>query len=177
VGKVGSEVDRVLKLAEPIADEFGLEVLDVELRGQAPRRLLRVILDSSTPGRAVTLDDCATVSRRLGDVLDANEALSGSYLLEVSSPGINRPLRTLDHFRRVVGERVRVRFRVPCGDVRGLVARLAAVDDEGRLVLESESGSVIEASVDNVEKANLEFSFQVPAKPAGRTKRRKRGGK
>jgi len=173
---VGSEVDRVLKLAEPIADEFGLEVLDIELRGQAPRRLMRVILDSSTPGRAVTLDDCATVSRRLGDVLDANEAVSGSYLLEVSSPGVNRPLRTLDHFRRVVGERVRVRFRMPCGDVRGLVARLTAVDD-GRFVLESENGSVIETTFDNVEKANLEFEFRVPAKPAGRAKRRKRSGK
>jgi ribosome maturation factor RimP len=171
-----SEVDRVLKLAEPIAGEFGLEVLELELKGQPPRRLLRVILDSSTPSRAVTLDDCATVSRRLGDVLEANEAVSGSYLLEVSSPGVNRPLRTPEHFRRVVGDRVRVRFRVPCGDVRGLVARLVAAEDE-RLVLESESGTVIETTVDNVERANLEFEFREPAKPGGRKKNRKRGGK
>jgi ribosome maturation factor RimP len=171
-----SEVDRVLKLAEPIAGEFGLEVLDVELKGQAPRRLLRVILDSSTPRRAVTLDDCATVSRRLGDVLDANEAVSGSYLLEVSSPGVNRPLRKPEHFRRVVGDRVRVRFREPCGDLRGLVARLVAVDD-GLMVLESESGEMIETTLDNVEKANLEFEFQAPVKPGGRTKSRKRSGK
>lgn len=171
-----SEVDRVLKLVEPIAGEFGLEVLEVELKGVPPRRLLRVLLDSSTPGRAVTLDDCATVSRRLGDVLEANEAVSGGYLLEVSSPGVNRPLRTPEHFRRVVGDRVRVRFREPCADVRGVVARLVAADD-GRLVLESESGTVIETTVENVERANLEFEFRVPAKPGSRTKSRKRGGK
>lgn len=171
-----SEVDKVLKLAEPIAGEFGLEVLEVELKGLPPRRLLRVFLDSSTPSRAVTLDDCATVSRRLGDVLEANEAISGSYLLEVSSPGVNRPLRTPEHFRRVIGDRVRVRFREPCGGVRGLVARLVAADD-GRLVLESEGGAVIETSVDNVERANLEFEFRVPEKPSGRPKSRKRGGK
>ncbi len=171
-----SEVDRVLELAEPIAGEFGLEVLEVELKGLPPRRLLRVFLDSSTPSRAVTLDDCATVSRRLGDVLEANEAVSGSYLLEVSSPGVNRPLRTPEHFRREVGNRVRVRFRRPCGDVRGLVARLAAADD-GRLVLESDNGTVIETTVDNVERANLEFEFHVPEKPGGRSKSRKQGGK
>lgn len=171
-----SEVDKVLKLAEPIAGEFGLEVLDVELKGIPPRRLLRVLLDSSTPSRAVTLDDCATVSRRLGDVLEANEAVSGSYLLEVSSPGVNRPLRTPGHFRRVVGDRVRVRFREPCDGLRGTVAKLVAADGQ-RLVLESESGTVIETTVDNVERANLEFEFPMPAKPGGRTKKRKRDGK
>jgi len=171
-----SEVDKVLKLAEPIAGEFGLEVLEVELKGLPPRRLLRVLLDSSTPSRAVTLDDCATVSRRLGDVLEANEAVSGSFLLEVSSPGVNRPLRTPEHFRRVVGDRVRVRFREPCGGVRGLVAKLVSAED-GHLVLESESGTVTETTIDNVERANLEFEFRVPAKPAGRAKGRKKGGK
>ena len=171
-----SEVDKVLKLAEPIAGEFGLEVLEVELKGLPPRRLLRVLLDSSTPSRAVTLDDCATVSRRLGDVLEANEAVSGGYLLEVSSPGVNRPLRTPEHFRRVVGDRVRVRFREPCGGVRGLVAKLVSAED-GHLVLESESGTVTETTIDNVERANLEFEFRVPAKPAGRAKGRKKGGK
>ena len=171
-----SEVDKVLKLAEPIAGEFGLEVLEVELKGLPPRRLLRVFLDSSTPSRAVTLDDCATVSRRLGDVLEANEAVSGGYLLEVSSPGVNRPLRTPEHFRRVVGDRVRVRFREPCGGVRGLVAKLVSAED-WHLVLESESGTVTETTIDNVERANLEFEFRVPAKPAGRAKGRKKGGK
>ena len=171
-----SEVDKVLELAEPIAGEFGLEVLEVELKGLPPRRLLRVFLDSSTPSRAVTLDDCASVSRRLGDVLEANEAVSGGYLLEVSSPGVNRPLRTPEHFRRVVGDRVRVRFREPCGGVRGLVAKLVSAED-GHLVLESESGTVTETTIDNVERANLEFEFRVPAKPAGRAKGRKKGGK
>ena len=126
----GSDVDRVLRLAEPIAGEYGLEVLAVELKGVPPRRLLRVFLDSPMPGRAVTLDDCTAVSRRLGDVLEAHEALAGSYLLEVSSPGVNRPLRTAEQFGRAVGQRVRARFRKPLDGVQGVLARLTAVEGE-----------------------------------------------
>ena len=87
------ETDEIWKLAEPIAGELGLEVLDVELAGSAStRRLLRIYLDNPAPDRGVSLADCETVSRRMGDALDAHDALPGSYMLEVSSPGLNRPL-------------------------------------------------------------------------------------
>lgn len=169
----GSDVDRVLRLAEPIAGEYGLEVLAVELKGVPPRRLLRVFLDSPMPGRAVTLDDCTAVSRRLGDVLEAHEALAGSYLLEVSSPGVNRPLRTAEQFGRAVGQRVRARFRKPLDGVQGVLARLTAVEGE-RLSLACDDGRVLEVSVRDVEKANLEYEFETPRKPAKGGKRRKR---
>ena len=168
-----SDVDRIRALAEPIAGEIGLEVLDVELKGAPSRRLLRILLDSSTASRAVTLDDCTAISRRLGDVLDANEAVGGAYLLEVSSPGVNRPLLTAAHFQRFVGERVKVRLREPIEGVQHAVLRVVDVDGD-RLSLETEKGQRIETEIGNVERANLEFEFKVPVKP-GHGKAKGRG--
>ncbi len=168
-----SDIEKIRALAEPIAGEIGLEVLEVELKGAPARRLLRILLDSSMPNRAVTLDDCTAISRRLGDVLDASSAVGGAYLLEVSSPGVNRPLLTLAHFRRFAGERVKIRLRVPVGDVQHTVARIVGVEDEA-LVLETENGNRLTTEIDNVERANLEFEFKVPAKP-GHAKARARG--
>jgi ribosome maturation factor RimP len=168
-----SDIDRIRALVEPIAGEIGLEVLEVELKGAPSRRLLRILLDSSTASRAVTLDDCTAVSRRLGDVLDANAAVGGAYLLEVSSPGVNRPLRTLDHFRRFIGDRVRLRLRTPVDGVQHDVVRLIDVS-ERRLTLETENGKRVVTDIDNVERANLEFEFKVPSKP-GHGKARARG--
>ena len=167
-----SDIERVRALVEPIAGEIGLEVLEVELKGSPSRRLLRIFLDSSEPNRAVTLDDCTAISRRLGDVLDANSAVPGAYLLEVSSPGVNRPLRTAEHFRRFLGERVKVRLRTPVDGVQHTVVRVVDVDD-GRLTLETEAGGRITTEIGNVERANLEFEFKVAPKP-GRQKTRGR---
>ena len=168
-----SDVDRIRALAEPIAGEIGLEVLEVELKGAPSRRLLRILLDSSTASRAVTLDDCTAISRRLGDVLDANEAVAGAYLLEVSSPGVNRPLRTAAHFQRFVGERVKLRLRDAVDGVQHAVLRVIDVDGE-RLTLETEKGDRLETDIENVERANLEFEFKVPVKP-GHGKARAKG--
>jgi ribosome maturation factor RimP len=89
--------DEVRQLAEPLAEESGYELVDVELLFLARHRVIRVLLDK--PG-GITIGDCARFSRRLSDCLDMNQTVSGSYQLEVSSPGIERPLRTLESVRR-----------------------------------------------------------------------------
>jgi ribosome maturation factor RimP len=93
--------------------------------------------------------------------------------LEVSSAGINRPLRTPEQFRRVLGRRVKARFRHPIGEHRGVVARLTAVE-ETSIRLECDDGSSIEAAFDEVERANLEYEFETPQKPSSGGKRSKR---
>ena len=90
----------VVEMATPLADELGFEVVDVDFVPQSGRSLVRVFLDR--PG-GITLDDCALFSRRLGDLLEMNQTLPRAYNLEVSSPGIERRLRTEEHFRRFVG--------------------------------------------------------------------------
>jgi ribosome maturation factor RimP len=94
----------VRQLAQPLAEEGGYELVDVEVSFPG-RRIIRVLLDR--PG-GVTVGDCAQFSRRLADCLDMNQTVTGSYELEVSSPGIERPITTLESVERFAGRRVAV---------------------------------------------------------------------
>ncbi len=99
--------EEVRQLAEPLAEEEGYDLVDVEQASAGRHRIIRVYLDK--PG-GVTIADCARFSRRLSDCLDMNQTIPGSYHLEVSSPGIERPLRTLDHVARFAGQRASVQL-------------------------------------------------------------------
>jgi ribosome maturation factor RimP len=94
--------EEVRQLARPLAEDDGFELVDVELSSVGRYRVIRVYLDK--PG-GVSLGDCARFSRRLSDCLDMNQSVPGSYHLEVSSPGLERPLRTLEHVERFCGQR------------------------------------------------------------------------
>ncbi len=94
--------EEVRQLAHTLAEEDDFELVDVELLVLGGRRVVRVLLDR--PG-GVRVSDCAGFSRRLSDCLDMNQTIQGRYSLEVSSPGIDRPLRTLENIRRFAGKR------------------------------------------------------------------------
>ena len=94
--------EEVRQLAEPLADEAGYELVDVEFAVQGHHRVIRVLLDK--PG-GITVGECGTFSRRLADCLDMNQTVRGSYRLEVSSPGMDRPIKTLDAVSRFAGRR------------------------------------------------------------------------
>ena len=98
----------VRQLATPLAEEAGYELVDVEIGVQGRDRAIRVLLDK--PG-GVTVGDCAGFSRRLADCLDMNQTVPGRYRLEVSSPGIERPLTTLEAVTRFVGNRAGLTLR------------------------------------------------------------------
>ncbi|HKQ57679.1 MAG TPA: ribosome maturation factor RimP [Candidatus Eisenbacteria bacterium] len=89
-------------MADPLAAEDGLELVDVELTVQGGRRTIRVLLDR--PG-GIQVGDCARFSRRLSDCLDMNQTVPGRYFLEVSSPGVQRPIKTLETVERFAGQR------------------------------------------------------------------------
>jgi len=91
------------QLARTLADEEGFELVDVEWLVQGGRRIVRVLLDR--PG-GIRVGDCVTFSRRLSDCLDMNQTVPGRYSLEVSSPGIERPLTSIENLQRFVGRRV-----------------------------------------------------------------------
>src|SRR5262249_4906438 len=150
----------------------GLEILDIELAGAASNQLVRVLLDSPDESRRVSTDDCQAVSQRLGDGLEAYEVLGGRYMLEVSSPGLSRPLTRIEHFRRVLGRKVRVRTKsAPAeGSRRTWLGRLEAVDEAGVDVADETAGSSVRIAFDDIEKANLEYEFE--QKPAPKKKRR-----
>ncbi|MGA8764052.1 MAG: ribosome maturation factor RimP [Candidatus Sulfotelmatobacter sp.] len=169
------DLDSVRQIAERVAASAGLEIVDVELRGSGKARMLRVFLDK--PGAAggdplsgVTHGDCANFSREFGTILDVEEALPGSYTLEVSSPGLDRKLTKAADFERFTGSRVKLTTRQPVNNSCYFEGRLESFR-EGRLTLDlsaaskksrkkmgaagSEPGQKIGIEFANVEKANL----------------------
>jgi ribosome maturation factor RimP len=97
--------EEVRQLARPLAEESGLELVDVEFTAQGRHRIVRVLLDR--PG-GITVGDCSAFSRRLADCLDMNQTVPGPYHLEVSSPGMDRPLPTTDAVQRFAGRRAAI---------------------------------------------------------------------
>jgi ribosome maturation factor RimP len=95
--------DEVRQIAAPLADEAGYELVDIEFAVNGRDRVIRVLLDK--PG-GITLGDCGLFSRRLADCLEMNQTVPGSYRLEVSSPGMDRPLRSIEAVARFAGRRV-----------------------------------------------------------------------
>jgi ribosome maturation factor RimP len=175
IGCMALELDRVREIAERVAASSGLEVVDVEYRGSGSARMLRVFLDK--PGAAsgdvlagVTHGDCANFSREFGTILDVEDAISGSYTLEVSSPGLDRKLTKAAEFERFVGSRMKVMTRNPVNNNRYFEGRLESFRD-GFLTLDlsvaskksrkkmgttaADQGQKIGIEFANVEKANL----------------------
>jgi ribosome maturation factor RimP len=153
---------RVWELAEPLALATGLELVDVQFRPEGGRLILRLLIDR--PDGRVTLDELARVSRELGDVLDAHDAVPGRYQLECSSPGVNRPLLREAHFRRAVGQRVRVQTREPQDGRRNFTGTLSAVTPEG-ITLADPNAAPVTIAFSGIEKAHVEFDFRRPAGP------------
>ncbi|HEY7616057.1 MAG TPA: ribosome maturation factor RimP [Terriglobales bacterium] len=155
--------ERVRDIAERVAASSGLEVVEVELRGAGSSRMLRIFIDK--PG-GVTHEDCANVSREVGTILDVEDVVpGGSYVLEVSSPGIDRKLVRPADFERFIGSRVKVTTRQPIGGNRFFEGRLESFQGE-RLMLDVRSSHKKDRSADaasqkleialaDVEKANL----------------------
>ena len=118
-------------LIGPLVEAAGLELVDVAFEREANRRVLRVTIDREG---GVDLDTIAEMSERISRRLDVEGFSSGPYALEVSSPGIERPLRRPEHFRRAVGRRVRVKTIAPLEGARNHVGELLGADDEAILV-------------------------------------------
>src|SRR5579863_8527364 len=166
------DLDSVREIAERVATSSGLEVVDVEFRGSGSARMLRVFLDKhgaagGDPLAGVTHGDCANFSREFGTILDVEDAMPGSYTLEVSSPGLDRKLVKAADFTRFTGSRVKLTTRQAVGNNRHFEGRLESFRD-GRLTLDlsvashksrkkmgEAAGQKIEIEFANVEKANL----------------------
>ena len=188
---MGFELARVQQIAERVAASLGLEVVEVEMRGAGNARMLRIFIDKSAAGAidkpaastgdategtgkpiGVTHEDCANLSRELGTILDVEDAVpGGSYVLEVSSPGLDRKLSRAADFERFIGSRVKVTTRNAVNGSKHFAGKLESFLD-GWLTLDVSPASTkpkgknvpapesvppqkIEIDLANVEKANL----------------------
>lgn len=143
----GTLRERLIALIEPVAAGLGYELVDLEL---APG-VLRLFIDQPD---GVRVEDCERVSREVSALLDVEDPIPTAYRLEVSSPGLDRVLRTRAHFGRFVGERVWVELKVPReAGRRRYTGRLAAVEDEGITLVVDEKP--VRVTFDDIGKAKL----------------------
>lgn len=157
------DLERVQAIAERVAASQGLELVDVEMRGGGKARMLRIFIDKPS---GVTHEDCANLSREISTILDVEDAVpGGSYVLEVSSPGLDRKLFRAADFERFQGSRVKLTTRMPVNGNRHFEGRLEHFES-GRLTLDLSgarrkhraaegAAQKLELELANVEKANL----------------------
>ena len=141
--------DRLIELIEPPLAALGFELADLDAH-LGRRGLLRLFIDRE---QGVTLEDCERVSEQLGAWLDVEDPLPGSYVLEVSSPGFDRRLRTLAHFARFAGQRAKVELRDARGGRRKLTGRIASTEP-GHVVMEVD-GEVWRVPLNDIAVARL----------------------
>jgi ribosome maturation factor RimP len=144
-------VQQAWQRLEPCLEDAGYELVEVEFDRQGGRWVLRIFMDREG---GVTLDDCQAVSQMLSPILDEEDFVDGSYALEVSSPGIDRPIRKPKDFERFTGEPVRLRTVTPVDGRRKFRGVLKAFSD-GLVSLECD-GTIYDVHVGNVHKANLD---------------------
>jgi ribosome maturation factor RimP len=158
-------------LLAPAIRALGLELLGSEYLAGSSSALLRLYIDAAD--RPVNLDDCEAVSREVSALLDVHDPIDGNYTLEVSSPGIARPLFRPEHFSRFVGEPAKVNVDLPIDGRRRFHGRIVGV--EGDEITIEQDGAPVRIPHPNIIKARLAPVFEPPAKPGKAPKKKAPG--
>lgn len=155
-------VEHVRTAAARVAESYGLALFEVQFRREAGGMVLRVQIDrpgpAATAEESVSVEDCAHVSRDLSALLDVEDVVPIAYTLEVSSPGLDRPLRGRDDFDRFAGRRAKVVVREPVDGQTFFKGRLAGVDAD-TVLIDGDDGRQHRVPIGVVTRANLEVEF------------------
>lgn len=147
---------KISKLAGSVAADYGVEVVDIEFAGSMRRLTVRIFIDKTG---GVTLDDCALFSRAVSAVLDVEDPIKSSYVLEVSSPGLDRPLKRLRDFDMSVGKLARIITKESIERQNFFVGRITEV--RGNIIkLTMKDNASIDIPFENVSKARLEIELK-----------------
>ena len=148
--------DKVRSLIEPVVVSMGYELVGVEYLAQGKHSLLRVYIDKND---GITVDDCGRVSHQLSGLLDVEDVIRGHYYLEISSPGLDRPLFSPEHYQRFIGEQIKVKLNAALAGsdrkkFKGVIREVA--DNSVTLEVDDEE---IEIPFQAIDKANLVPEF------------------
>lgn len=160
---VVTRVGKLQELLAPVVAAMDCELWGIEISSGAGHSTLRVYIDKP---EGVQLHDCARVSRQVSSVLDVEAPINSSYTLEVSSPGVDRPLYTLEQFARYIGELVSLRLKTPFDGRRKFKGRLVGVED-GEVVLACEEDEFL-FPLETIDKANIVPQFGLETQEADR---------
>lgn len=159
-------VEKIRSSAERVAQENNLELVHAQIVGTGRNLTVRVFVDKSG---GVTHEDCALVSRQLDKILDAEDFIASSYLLEVSSPGLERGLYSLADFRRFAGKAARVKTTAAVNGQKNFRGRIAAVDGE-QIVFDDKTNGTVRFAFEAIAKANLEVDLEEELKNGDKRK-------
>jgi len=153
----GGAIDALSDVAERVTQQRGLDLVDVELKKSRGGNLVRLYVEKDG---GIGLDELQAVSEEVSAILDATEPLDSSYTLEVSSPGLDRPLRHESDYRRFIGRLAKISSYEPVEGRRHWTGRLVAVTDgQVRLSLESEDGVEAKIPIEKISHGRLEVEF------------------
>ena len=148
--------DKVSEMILPFLSENGMRIYDIEFVKEGANRVLRLYIDKKD-GR-VSIDDCETVSRKLSDMLDADDFIEDAYILEVSSPGIERVLKYDFHFEEAVGETVEIKLFKAFDGAKTLIGTLVSGSEKGDVTLNiDETEQIIKR--ENISQVKIHFEF------------------
>ncbi len=157
-----SPLERVREMAARIAGSHGLDIFDVELKREGGQHVLRVIVDrpgpASKPEESVSIEDCARVAEELGTLLDVEDVMPGDYTFEVSSPGLDRPLRHADDYRRFAGRWAKVVTSQPVERQTAFSGRLKGVEGDD-VLFESEGKKLVKLPLSLIKRGRLDLEF------------------
>jgi len=148
-------IESIEDLAHPILEDGGLELVEVEYVKEGNYWYLRLFIDK--PG-GVTLEDCKKVNEELSEILDMEDPIPQSYILEVSSPGVERPLKKEKDFERFSGKKIKVKTYIPINNQKKFKGLLQGYRD-GNVQMELENGEQVSIPLDKIAKANLLFEL------------------
>jgi ribosome maturation factor RimP len=149
-------IAKIEQVIEPVLENENLELVDIELNREAVGLVLRIYLDSKEGG--IGLDEIAKASQAINPLLDSTVLIEQKYVLEVSSPGIERPLSKPDHFKRFVGSKVLVKTVKPISKRKQFKGKLTEADND-MFVVETD-GNSYEIAYENVSKARLQVDIE-----------------
>ena len=155
-------LERIREIAARVAGTYGLLIDEVAMRREGGSDVLRIVLDrpgpGATPEESVSITDCERVSQELSTILDVEDLLPDSYTLEVSSPGLDRPLRSANDYVRFAGRLAKIVTREPVNRQTAFAGRLRGMDGED-VLFENEGGKLIRLPIGAISRARLEVEF------------------
>jgi len=146
---------KVQDIASDVIDKESLDLVHVEVVGSDKHPIVRVFIDKST---GVTHDDCSDVSLQIGAILDGKDFIPSSYVLEVSSPGVERGLYSLNDFRRFVDRLAKVKTNSFVGGQRNFTGRIVGVEGE-EIIFDDKTNGLVRFAFDKIKKANLKIDL------------------
>jgi ribosome maturation factor RimP len=147
-------VDRVRELLLPILEEGGFELVDVEFVREPVGWVLRIYADR--PEGGITISDCQWISERIGTLLDVEDLIPHAYNLEVSSPGLDRPLKTRRDFERHVGVVVKIKTYEPMDNQRNFKGEIVSTSEEGVTIHDVSRNADVEIPYGNIKSARVD---------------------